>query len=57
MRVFLVNFQGADAGRVVNGCVLEAARLLPVRLLEVEKFDINLSVMARDLLLISLVNR
>jgi hypothetical protein len=55
--VLLVDLQGADAGRVIDSRVLEAARLLSVRLLEVEKFDINLNVMARDLLLIPLVNR
>ena len=57
MRVLLVNLQGADTGRVVNGRVLEAAHLLPTRLREIEEFDINLDMMARDLLLIPLVNR
>jgi hypothetical protein len=55
--VLLVNLQGADAGRVVNGRVLEAAYLLPARLREIEEFDINLDMMARDLLLLPLVNR
>jgi hypothetical protein len=54
--VLLVNFQGADAGCVVNCGVLEAADLLPIRLREVKEFDVNLNVMARDLLLIPMVN-
>jgi len=54
--VLLVNLQGADAGRVVNGRVLETAHLLPIWLPEVEEFDVNLDMMARDPLLIPLVN-
>jgi hypothetical protein len=56
LSMLLVDLQGADAGRVINGCILETARLLTILPLEVEEFDVNLDMMAWDLLLIPLVN-
>ena len=51
--VLLVNLEGADSSRIVNGCVLKTADSMAVFSLKIQELHIHLDVMARNLLLIA----
>src|SRR4051794_22878796 len=51
--VLLINLEGADSGRIVNGCVLKTADLPTVPGLQVQELYIHLDVMPRNLLFIA----
>jgi len=49
----LIDFQSADAGRIINGCVLIATHRVPRFCLEYHEVNVNLDVMARDLFVVA----
>ena len=53
----LIDFQGTDALRIIDGRVLETAHCLAFHILEIPELHIDLKVMAGHLLLISVNER